>query len=291
MSEPGDDHLTRAEEELGTPDAIFRISRARFTTKLWTGIALILGSSVLIAFLIVMNWFDAALLAKLILAPLVVGIGILVTMYRQRGLIVMIYPTGLLRLQRGAVDSFPWDEISGVRLKIQRLDAAEIVYGPDGEPVAAWLPSEAPAFLVWKAGLTLERFDGTEAHISPALADYDRLAELVQRRTFARTYAAVRDKLLAGEAVLFGDLEMSSRGFRYTTKSLRWRDFKEIVVAQGKLTIKKEGGWIPWAIMDVSRVPNPHVLFAIAAEARRWFKTSKKKQRDAGAASTPAGGG
>ncbi len=52
MSEPGDDHLSRAADELGEPEALFQISRARFYTKLWIGLGLIGGSVLVTAALI-----------------------------------------------------------------------------------------------------------------------------------------------------------------------------------------------------------------------------------------------
>jgi hypothetical protein len=269
MDEAGEDHISMAESALGEPDETFRISRARVRTKFWTGMGLIFGSILAIALMVVLGLgFDAAVLAKIIHTPMIIGATILVTMYRQRGLMVLVYPTGLLRLQRGAAVSFPWDEIEEVRLKIQRLDAPELTYDEDGEPKQCWLPSEAPSLMVWQASMTLERADGAEAHISPAIADYDRLVKLVQRRTFRRLWVDARDRLLNGESVAFGDLVVTGAGLKHTSKRLAWKDFKELVIAQGRLTVKKSSGWMPWAVLDVGKVPNPHVLFALVTVAR-----------------------
>jgi len=41
-----------------------------------------------------------------------------------------------------------------------------------------------PSIQIWKSSLVVERHDGNETYFGPALADYDRLAELIQRRTF-----------------------------------------------------------------------------------------------------------
>ena len=57
---------------------------------------------------------------------------------------------------------------------------------------------------------------------------------------------------------------------RHSGKLLRWRDLKEITIAQGRLTIKKIGRWIPWVVIDASKIPNPHVLFALVGEARKY---------------------
>lgn len=271
MSEPVDDHLSRAQNELGEPDAVFQISRGRYYAKLWAGLGLIVGGVLAITAMIVFGLFDiGGLFAKFILGPPVIGAAILWHMYRQRGLMVLVYPTGLLRLQRGAVDSFPWDEIAEIRMKIQRLEAAEFFYDLEGNPISCWLPVEVPTIQIWKSGLVVERADGNEAHFSPALADYDRLAELIQRRTFPRAWIVARDRLLSGETVVFGDLEASSVGLRHSGKLLRWRDLKEITIAQGRLTIKKIGRWIPWVVIDASKIPNPHVLFALVGEARKY---------------------
>ena len=42
MSEPSDDHLTRAQTELGDPEELFRVSRGRFLAKLAVGLSLVL---------------------------------------------------------------------------------------------------------------------------------------------------------------------------------------------------------------------------------------------------------
>jgi hypothetical protein len=123
------------------------------------------------------------------------------------------------------------------------------------------------------------RNDGTESHFGPALADYDRLAKLIQRRTYPRAWVEARDRLLSGDTVLFGDLDVSPAGLGHNGKKLNWRDVKEMTIAQGRLQIKKVGArWLPWAIMDMSKVPNPHVLFALVGEARRFFHSPAASQ-------------
>src|SRR5439155_4377740 len=196
--------------------------------KLWAGLGLIVGSLVAIAVMVFFGLgFDVAILAKVILTPLILGVAILWTMYRQRGLVVLVYPTGLLRLRRGEVDSFPWYDIAEVRMKVQRVEAAEVIRDETGQPTACWLPTEVPTVQFWKAWLTVERTDGTEAHFGPALADYDRLAEEVQRRTFPRAWAIARDRLLDGLTVAFGDLDATPPGLRHVGKLLPCRELKE----------------------------------------------------------------
>jgi len=283
MSETGADDVSRAQDELGTPDATFQISRRRFILKLWGGLALIAGSIVAIIGMIVVGFFEASILAKVILTPLIFGIFMLVHMYRQRGLTVLVYPTGLLRLRRGEVDSFPWDEVAAIRIKIQRLDSAEAIdfdHDADGSLVACCVPVEVPSVQFWKSWVAIERTDGATEKFGPALSDFDHLAELIQRRTFSKAWRESRDRLFSGEIVAFGDLLLTPEGLRHTNKKLPWRDLKELIVAQGRLSVKKTSGWLPWLVLDVTKVPNPHVLFALVGEAKRFFRKPVASQLD-----------
>jgi hypothetical protein len=270
MTETGEDDLTRATAELGDPDALFQVSRGRYLAKLWGGLILILGGILAnyLWWVVGPGGFDF-ILAKILLFLPLSGLALFWHMYRNRGLYALVYPTGLLRLRRGEVDSFPWAEIDFIRLKVQRATDAASEHDADGNPTAYWLPAEAPTFQLWKAWLTVARADGVEAHFGPALSDYPRLAEEVQRRTFAALWPDVWGRFRAGESIAFDDFEVTAIGLRHEKKLLPWRDFKEIAVSQGKLSIKQSGRWLPWALVDVGGVPNPHVLFALVEEARR----------------------
>ncbi len=270
MDTPDDDHLTRSMTELGDPDALFRISRGRFLAKLALGVMLLL-------FGVVANYYwwvegpggvGHLELIVLIVIPLSGG-ALLIHMYRERGLFVLIYPTGLLRLRRGEVDSFPWREVDHVRVNVQRAAEAEIDRGMDGELLACWLPAEVPTFQLWKAGFSIAREDGVTVHFGPALTDYDRLAEEVQRRTFVAIWPLVWAGFLNGRSIAFDDIDVSRGGLRYSGKFLPWAEVKEMTVAQGKLSIKQGGKWLPWVLLDVKSIPNPHILFALVAEAKR----------------------
>jgi hypothetical protein len=266
-----DDYRARAVAELGDPDRVFQVGARWLRAKLLVGLGLIVYG-------VVANyawWVHGPrnfhhLVLHLLIWPPALGVALLVHLYRHRGLVVLIYPAGLLRMRRDEVDSFPWAEVAAVRLKVQKADAAVVVRGPGGEPVAAWLPAEVPAVQVWTAGLTLVRADGVEAHFGPALGGYDDLAREVQARTFGRLWADAWGRFRAGEAVEFGDLTASPAGLRHNGKLLRWAEVKEVAVVGGKLLVKQAGKWLGWAaVKDVTDVPNPHVLFVLVEEARK----------------------
>jgi hypothetical protein len=285
MSDDGtDDHLTRARAELGEPEELFQISRGRFLAKLAVGVLLLLYGVVANYFWWVHGpaKFSHIELFLLVLVPLF-GAGLLWHMYQNRGLFVLVYPTGLLRLRRGEVDSFPWAEVDHIKLKVKQAAAAVLVR-VEGDLTECWLPVDIPTIKIWEAGLTVTRRDGAQARFGPALTDYDRLAEEVQRRTFAALWRLVWGRFRAGEEVAFDDLKVSPGGLRHETKFLPWRDLKEVSVAQGRLSVKQSGKWLPWVVKDVTGIPNPHVLFALIEEARRLHARAPVRQPQPGAA-------
>lgn len=264
------DHLHRAVTELGEPEIQFHVSTARFLTKLTVGCALVLYG-------VVANYlwwvhgparFGHFEFVFLVVLP-AAGATLLWHMYRNRALHVLIYPTGLLRLRRGEIDSFPWAEVREVRLKVQRTVTAAIERDDLGNPVGCALPADVPSLKLWDGGLTIVRADGVSANFGPALSDYPRLATEVQRRTFAVLWPALWDGLRAGNVVYFDDLELSAAGLRFANKFLPWRDVKELAIAQNKLSIKQHGRWLPWYLKDANSVSNPHLLVALVEEARR----------------------
>ena len=265
-----DDHLHRAVTELGEPEILFHVSPARFLTKLTVGCVLLLYG-------VVVNylwWVHGParfghIEFMFLVVPPATGVALFWHMYRNRALHVLIYPTGLLRLRRGEVDSFPWADIRDLRLKVQRA-AAAIARDEFGNPVTCALPADVPSFKLWDGGLTVTRTDGVSANFGPALSEYPRLAEEVQRRTFAVLWPAVWDSFRGGQAVAFDDLELSPAGLRFAQKFLAWKDVKELTIAQNKLSIKQHGRWLPWYLKDAGSVPNPHVLVALVEEARRF---------------------
>ena len=273
MESEYEDHLSRTFSELGEPEALFQISRARFLTKL------IVGATLLIAGLVAnylwwidgvgINRFDNHWVLMLLISVPIVGAGLLWHMYGHRGLMILIYPTGLLRLRRGEIDSFPWATVDHVRLKVQRVNVPEITRDSEGNLVACWLLPEVPTFQLWRAGLLVAREDGVETQFGPALTNYSWLAEEVQKRTFNTLWPQTWERFQAGEPIDFGELELSLKGVKHAGgKQLRWNEVKELSVFNGALRIKQAGKWFPTIIMDIYSVPNPHILFALVREAQ-----------------------
>jgi hypothetical protein len=265
VPDDADDDLLRATYELGEPEAAFQVSNARHRAKLFTAIGLVAFGSLANYFWWVHGPGRGFFEAKLLVVPVVIGAGLLIHMWRNRGLSVLVYSTGVLRLRHGEVESYPWSEIEEIRLKGDAADQPQVVRGADGAITACWLPIAAPAFQVWNAWLQVKRTDDTEATFSSALADFPDLAERMQKGTFAVLWPKVLEELSVGRPVAFDDLIADPSGLRRGKQFLSWAEVKEVSVSQKHLSIKRKGGWLPWQTLDLSAVPNPHVLYAVYA--------------------------
>lgn len=274
-----DNPLELASDRLGPPDAVHHVSPGRFAAKVAVGLGLLLYG-------VVANYlwwvpgparFDHLALAVLFAPPLS-GVSLLWHVLRTRGLHVLVYPTGLLRVRGGEVESFPWAEIEEVRV---RADAAEVATETDdaGAVTACWLAVEPPHFQIWKAGVTIRRTDGAEVTLTSALADYAGLAERVMRATFAEQWPAARATYRAGGTVRFGEFAVGGAGLTFRDQpALPWSELKSVSVSQKMVSVTRNTGWMPWAVRDLQEVPNPHVMFALIAEARRSGGEGEEKE-------------
>lgn len=264
-----DNLLDRVKDELGEPFAAYEVGRGRFAAKLTAGLALLLGGAglIVLVFGFGLGNFAGFFHKFLILLP-VSGVLVLWNLHRSRGLTVLLYPTGLLRFQRGEVVSFPWGEIDTVRLKTDQ-GSVEVVRDAAGAVAECWVAVEAPLVQFWKAGLTVARADGTTARLTPAVAGYADLVERVQRATFPDLRAKAVARYRAGEPVAFGPLTVTWGGLESGANLLPWPDLAEVAVAGRNLVLKRAGKWLAWATHELEQVPNPHVFLALVDEARR----------------------
>jgi hypothetical protein len=282
-----DNQLERVIEELGEPDAEYGVGPARFWAKLFAGLGLLVGGVALIGLVFGLGFAAAAgFFHKFLILLPVSGVLVLWNVYRSRGLHVLLYPTGLLKFQRGEVESFPWGEIETVRLKTDQ-GSVEAVRDEAGAAAECWVAVEAPLVQFWKAGLTVARADGSSARLTPAVEGYADLVERVQRATLPDVLAKAMAKYRAGEAVAFGPLTVTWAGLESAGKLLPWPDLAEIALAGKNLTVKRKSKWLAWATHELEQVPNPHAFLTLVDRARRLAVPAAKPAADAEAEEKP----
>ncbi len=260
-----DAEVDLAEQELGVPDATFRAGGRRTKLKVFLGVGLVVYG--LIANYL---WWVhgparfGPLEFHFLIAPPIIGGGLLGFLYRNRGLRILVFPTGLLRLKPDEVESFPWDGAPTLRL---RTDATEPKYewNDAGELVDCRFPMTVPLVQVWNSWFELERADGEKVRFRPAVAEFPDLANRVQSGTFAAHWPKLLEALESGGAFAFGELAVRREGLVFGIKTLPWGEIKEATLTHRILQVKKVGSWRAWWAKEISQVPNPHLLFGVLA--------------------------
>ena len=261
---PGADPVEVAFDRLGEPDAVYSVSPGRFWAKFATGFALllygVLANVIAVQFGV---WRIDHVTLLLVFAPMVTGFSLLRHLHANRGLKVLVYPTGFLRLHRGEATAFPWDDLAAVGL---RSDAAAPVTLSQGSEVTdAWFALKSPVFRVSSSGVTLMRHDGAVASFSPALADYDELAERAQRSTFRHLWPGVWSHWRAGGAVGLGGFTVDGEGVWVGNRGVPWGDNPEVKVVGKTLLV---AGGRKKVSLELEGVPNPHLLAGLVEAVR-----------------------
>jgi hypothetical protein len=253
--------------KLGKPTAVFRTSPNHASRRILLGLGMILGG-------IVANylyWVEFAippiptdfLLLLLVGAPLS-GCALIYTAWRDRGLWVLAYPMGLLRWQRGQVVSFPWSEIETVSfVRVTRCETLNGRVSPEGERQTAWLPWDQTGSKILGAYLEVTRFDGITAILPTALNHFDDLNRIVQEEQFQALWALLRDDFIAGKEIKFGEWMVNLEGLWKNNERLKWQEFQLASVDSGKVVIRAQGKWRPWAETPLYLLPNPHLFLAM----------------------------
>ena len=253
-----------AADRLGEPDAVYAVSPGRFWAKFALGTGLLVYGAVANTLAWQFGFWRLDHLTLLfVFAPMVTGFSLLRHLYSTRGLRVLVYPTGLFRVHRGAATAFPWDDLAAVGLRSEV--AAPVVLSQAGAVTDAWFAPKTPVFRIGTAGLTLLRADGISATLSPALADYDELAELAQRATFRHLWPGVWSHLKAGGAVGLGGFTVDPEGVWVGNRGVPWGDRPEVKVGNKILTVS---GQKKRVAIELEGVPNPHLLIGLIEAVR-----------------------
>jgi Family of unknown function (DUF6585) len=169
--------------------------------------------------------------------------------YRNRGLRVLVYPEGLVRLHRGEAHAVFWDEVDLVWQK---------------KPAGAWARLSQGKLIY-----SLKRNDGTELHFDDSLPQLPRLGSILQRETLEHLLPRVSAAIDAGSGATFGKVHAGRKGLHNGSETVPWDQLKSLRVEHDRFYIEKRGSWLPWHNGSISETPNFHVLQALVKERAR----------------------
>jgi hypothetical protein len=263
LADPQDDPIAKAIAGLGEPLAVHRVAGSRVQWKMTLGFGLIL-------FGIVTNvlWWTlgpakfAHALTHFLYMPLAFGFGLVGQVFWHRGVTVFAYPVGVLRVGRGEVETFLWDEITSVKVRTESVTVAGI-RNESGEWQAVWFAGKTPFIRLWTSWIELTRNDGATLKLSPIIDDYESLVVRIQSETFTRLWPDIRQKLGRGEPVAFGPWIATETGLTFAKSQMVWSDITKVTLTGKLLTVGQKSFWSSGKSVDVSTLDNPHVLMAL----------------------------
>ncbi len=171
------------------------------------------------------------------------GTMLVVRAWQSRGLRVLVFPEGVVRIRRGQAQAIFWDEVDQVWQKKTEGFWARIWKG-------------SLVFILQKPDLALQ-FDDS-------LPGLKKLGELILRNTLPFLLPRTLEAFEAGESLEFGKLKVNLQGLSHDQGTLAWADLQDIQLTADALVIYKKGKWTKWFQATVSEIPNFHVLPALA---------------------------
>jgi len=189
------------------------------------------------------------------------GVMLLVRAYRSRGLRVLVFSEGILKVRHDDAQAFCWDEINVLWRKKTEGHWERAIRG--------------------SLTLIAQRGDGKSISFDDALPGLKRLAAILQRETLAHLLPHYQAAYDAGSKLDFGKIGVSRRGLTANGDTLLWRDVQEVKWEENQVSVSKKGKWGRWFLGKISDIPNAHVLRALVERAMR---------EAAGARAQPAAG-
>lgn len=240
---------------LGEARAVFRARAWHTVLYVFLGMsALVLGLAALAVVVVILadppkhgGWPFHVLLFGLSL--LAAAVGMLAKAGRMRGLAVYVCADGLAAVQGERVRALRWDEVTTVQRGTEsKRNELSISY---------------------PARLCVRGMRGEELEFNEGVAGLAELRQLVQEHTLEHLLAPAAEAYLAGETVPFGELEVSRQGIHHQRDLLPWDQLEEVAVDREEVVVCATGRKRPVFRVALARVPNTHVLLAIAGHARQ----------------------
>ena len=256
--------LATAVSDLGAPESLHRTSpSSTWRRGGWGTLILLAGFALNIWYWMFTPHKNVLVMFAVIGIPLG-GLTLLLALLRDRGIWVMCFPSGLLRWQRGAIMSLPWDEITGLSLHgVTRCAAFTGTADAGGTPVTGWIPLDPIADRVLGPVVRVYRADGQFADFPSSLTEFALLSRRLQEQVFLAQWPSVCREFADGARLRFGVFTARRDALYFAGSPLRWGAAEDAMIAGGQLQIRARGLWKPWADAPLDRVLNPHLLLAL----------------------------
>lgn len=114
----------------------------------------------------------------------------------------------------------------------------------------------------------LERRDGRRFVFNESLSRFRSFSRLVREQTLRCMLPPALQAFDSGATIGFGDVSVNSEGIHCGQDTLPWDLFDRAEISTGRLTLYSRDAKKPFGRLDLSQVPNFHVLLALAERTR-----------------------
>jgi hypothetical protein len=231
---------------LGEPKAEFAVRGRAFARNLVVGPLLTLGGLALDITLLFFRHVSFELIMVGV-GMILTGIMLVVRAYRNRGLRVLVFREGIVRVRGNDGQALFWDEIDSVwRKKI------------DGH----WEK-------IWKGALnySVERPDGKAIDFDDSIPELEELGRILNKETFVYLWPRYLAAYDNGATLDFGQVRLSKRGLSTASGNLPWLEVQEVKFEDNQFTISKKGKWTSWFQGKVAQTRNYHICKALVERA------------------------
>lgn len=178
------------------------------------------------------------------LVLLAVGIGSLVSLFRNLNLRVLLCSGGLLRTSGGNVEIVRWDQVEAFWQAVTKRYYNGVYTGTTHL-------------------YTLRRNDGIVFKFNDTIGKVEALGNAIQREVTRILLPKFINAYNAGSTVNFGPLSINQQGISNSKEMLPWSQYKDMQVRRGIISVKKEGKWLNWSSIGVARIPNFYVFMSL----------------------------
>ncbi|GED83371.1 DUF6585 family protein [Streptomyces sp. 6-11-2] len=115
---------------------------------------------------------------------------------------------------------------------------------------------------------TLHREDGTRLKVTDFYAQPERWGPAFQQEITRAQLPGLVTGLEQGRTLTYGSLSVNLGGVATAKGSLTWTEIEKVEISQGMLVLRKPGKKLPWAQVQVKKVPNLFLLLALIDQLR-----------------------
>ena len=186
---------------------------------------------------------NVALPLVIALAAFVIGVSVLINIWRNWRLAAALYENGIAYQSRTGVQQANWSDVTAVWQQVTRHYTNGVYTGTTHR-------------------YTLQTNTSQKIVLDDRLGKkVEELGKAVQSAVSNSLYPRYLTAIQNGQRLDFGPLAMDNQKLYAGKKELRWDEIKAVKINKGLISIKKDKGWLSWANVTVPQIPNFFIFY------------------------------